>query len=50
MIDGLKTAIELAVQRACGGAGALCPDCSKTNPADPDDVPAMPGGFIPDLS
>ena len=34
----------------CGGAGAPCPDCNKTNPADPDDVPAMPGGFIPDLS
>jgi hypothetical protein len=34
----------------CGGAGAPCPDCNKTNPADPDDVPAMPAGFTPDLS
>jgi hypothetical protein len=34
----------------CGGAGAPCPDCNKTNPADPDGVPAMPAGFIPDLS
>jgi CheY-like chemotaxis protein len=37
-------------RRGCGGAGAPCPDCSKTNPADPDDVPAIPGCFIPDLS
>ena len=35
---------------AAGASGAPCPDCNKTNPADPDDVPAMPGGFIPDLS
>ena len=33
----------------CGGAGAPCPNCNK-NPADPDDAPAMPGGFVPDLS
>ena len=26
------------------------PGLQQTNPADPDDVPAMPGGFIPDLS
>jgi hypothetical protein len=23
----------------CGGAGAPCPNCNKTNPADPDEVP-----------
>lgn len=33
----------------CGGAGAPCPVCNKTNPADPDDVPAMPAGFTSDL-
>jgi hypothetical protein len=32
------------VKPGCGGAGAPCPDCNKTNPADPDDVPAMPAG------
>ncbi len=34
----------------CGGAGAPCPDCNRPDPADPDDVPAMPRGFVPDLS
>jgi hypothetical protein len=26
------------------------PGLQQTNPADPDDVPAMPAGFTPDLS
>jgi len=30
----------------CGGAGAPCPSCNKTDPSDPDDVPAMPSRFI----
>ena len=34
----------------CGGAGAPCPDCNRIDPADPDDVPAMPKGFVPDIS
>ena len=34
----------------CGGAGAPCPACNKVDATDPDDVPAMPAGFKPDLS
>ena len=34
----------------CGGAGAPCPDCNRTDPADPSGVPAMPAGFEPDMS
>ena len=34
----------------CGGAGAPCPNCNKTDLNDPDDVPAMPARFKPDLS
>lgn len=34
----------------CGGAGAPCPDCNKIDPTDPDDIPAMPRGYVPDLS
>ena len=34
----------------CGGAGAPCPGCNKVDATDPDDVPAMPAGFKPDLS
>ena len=34
----------------CGGAGAPCPACNKIDATDPDDVPAMPAGFKPDLS
>jgi hypothetical protein len=28
----------------------LCPACNKVDATDPDDVPAMPAGFKPDLS
>ncbi len=30
----------------CGGAGAPCPVCNRTDPGDPDDVPEMPEGFV----
>ena len=26
-----------------------CPACNKVDPVDPNDVPAMPSGFKPDL-
>ena len=35
---------------ACGSTVAPCPVCNRIDPADPDDVPAMPAGFKPDLS
>jgi hypothetical protein len=34
----------------CGSAGAPCPACNKADFSDPDDVPAMPAAFKPDLS
>jgi hypothetical protein len=29
----------------CGGAGAPCPVCNRTDPENLDDVPEMPEGF-----
>jgi hypothetical protein len=30
----------------CGGAGAPCPACNRTDPSDPANIPAMPPGFL----
>jgi hypothetical protein len=30
----------------CGGAGAPCPVCNRTDPGDPDDLPEMWEGFV----
>ncbi|MBR0855685.1 hypothetical protein [Bradyrhizobium liaoningense] len=32
----------------CGGAGVPCPICNRTDVEDPDDIPEMPEGFVPD--
>jgi hypothetical protein len=33
----------------CGGAGAPCPTCNRTDPDNPNDLPDLPEGFVVDV-